>query len=789
MINPHAQRVGEIVGGKYRLVRYIAAGGMGAVYQALHTVVGRRFAIKLLHPELALQRESLARFQREAQAAGAIESEHVTAALDFGIAEDGSPFIVMEYLAGESLRALIDRETSQKPLPLARAVDIVLQACQGVAAAHRAGIVHRDLNPQNLFICRREDGTDLVKVLDFGIAKLETLQSAETRTGTVLGTPAYLSPEQARGEKSVDHRTDIYGLGAVLYELLSGQKPHPGDSHNAILHHICTQPALPLDTKPLGLPPDLVATVQQALASDPSKRQDSADTLAHAIAVYAKREVWPAPRDDEAVPTAASGPSLKNAGAPAKATAGPRRGRVIGIAAVLALTVLAALFVAYRAMRTSPLGPVIRPLASDTHFFVPPANPGAIQQIAALVKSGGAREAAAITAMEAIPQAVWFSKGTPEEVQSAVSNVVVRAVHDHSLPVLVSSNRPYRDCAGLSAGGAKDAAAYQAWIEGFARGIGNEHAVVILEPDSTGFLPYNTSLDGTLDWCKPTVTDARGKTVPAPGATAAEAYAQIEGAVESLRKLAPNTLVYLDGAHPSWLFVGEVAYRLYRSGVLDTQGFAVNVSNFRLTKQSIQYGTWISQCIDYATRLAKDAGKPEAFRRCASQPMGESANDESAWSNTEKWYAENVGRSSGGARPALLHFVIDTGRNGRGPLDVARYAVAPFNQPPSVIRGLAAGAWCNPPGVGLGLRPTADTGVPLLDAYLWIKTVGESDGSCDIAGGTRAWDYAKYNAWGIGGEGQIHFDPLWGMVIPAAGTWFPEQALELAQKAEPAFLP
>ena len=788
----HAQRVGEIVGGKYRLVRYLAAGGMGAVYEALHTVVGRRFAVKLLHPELAVQRESLARFQREAQAAGAIESEHVAAALDFGIAEDGSPFIVMEYLAGESLRALIDRGRSKGPfpMPLARAADIVLQACQGVAAAHRAGIIHRDLNPQNLFICRREDGTDLVKVLDFGIAKLETLQGAETRTGTVLGTPAYLSPEQARGEKSVDHRTDIYGLGAILYELLSGQKPHPGDSHNAILHHICTQPALPLDTEPLGLPPALVASVQQTLSSDPGKRQNSADALAQEIAAFAKREVWPAPRsDDEVAPIAVFSPSRIGADTAASVEAGSRRRRKVGLAVVLTLAVSAALVVGYRATRTSPLGPVVRPLAPDTRFFVPPADPGAIQQIAALVKSGGAREAAAITAMEAIPQAVWFSKGTSEEVQGAVSNIIVRAVHDHSLPVLVAYNRPYRDCAGFSAGGAKDTAAYQAWIEGFARGIGNEHAIVILEPDSTGILPYNTSLDGTLDWCKPTVTDARGKTVPAPGATAAEVYAQISRAVDSLRKLAPNTRIYLDAAHASWLAVGEVAYRLYRGSVLDTQGFAVNVSNFRTTSQSIRYGTWISRCIDYATRLAKDAGKPEAFHRCASQPMGDGANDEGAWDATGKWYAENAVHDAGTARLALLHFVIDTGRNGQGPLDVARYAEAPYHQPLSVIRGLADGAWCNPPGVGLGLRPTADTGVPLLDAYLWIKTVGESDGSCDIAGGARAWDYAKYNPWGIGGEGQMHFDPLWGMVIPAAGTWFPEQALELAQKAVPSLLP
>jgi endoglucanase len=784
---PRAQRVGEIVGGKYRLLRYLAAGGMGAVYEAVHTVVGRRFAIKLLHPELAVERDSLARFQREAQAAGAIENENVAAALDFGIAEDGSPFIVMEYLAGESLRATID---STGHVPLGRAADIVMQACRGVAAAHRAGIVHRDLNPQNLFLCHREDGTDLVKVLDFGIAKLEAPQSAETRTGTVLGTPAYLSPEQARGEKTVDHRTDIYGLGAILYELISGQKPHPGDSHNAILHHICTQPALPLDTKLLALPSPLVASVEKALSSDPSDRQDSAEALGQELAAFAKREVWPAPRGQGIEPSlavVASTPAGKEGAASAKEGKGRRRAVVL--AAVLTVAVVAALVAAIRATRTSPVFPVAKPLALDTRFFVPPPNPAAIQQIGAFVKSNAAREAAMITAMAAIPQAVWFAKGTPEEVQSAVGNPIVRAVHDRSLPVLVAYNRPYRDCAGFSAGGAKDSATYQAWIEGLARGIGNEHALLILEPDGLGILPYNTSLDGTSDWCKPTVTDARGNTVPAPGATADEIYAESNRAVATFHKLAPNALVYLDGAHAGWLPVGEAAYRLYRGGVLETQGFAVNVSNYRLTWQSIRYGTWISRCIDYATRLAQDAGKPEAFRRCVSQPMDDKANDKSAWEVTDKWYADNAPGGVASSSPALPHFVIDTGRNGQGPLDVARYAEAPYHQPAEVIRGLVAGAWCNPPGMGLGLRPTADTGVPLLDAYLWIKTAGESDGSCDIAGNARAWDFAKYNPWGISGEGQMRFDPLWGMVLPAAGMWFPEQALELAQKAVPPLVP
>jgi serine/threonine-protein kinase len=294
-------RVDEVVGGKYRIVRFLASGGMGSVYEAHHTVVHRRFAVKFLHHDLALRRELLARFQREAEAAGALESEHVAAAVDFGIAADGAPYIVFEYLGGESLEHLLEREGR---LPIERATHLVQQACRGIQAAHAAGIVHRDLKPHNLFVSRREDGADLLKVLDFGVAKLEFLEKSDaaTRTGTVLGTPSYMSPEQARGEKNVDHLSDVYALGAILYELLSGKKPHPGDSHNAILHHIATQPALPLARAQQGLPDLLAAIVDAALAHDPVARPESAEALAVALAPWARAEVWPAGAPETSAP-------------------------------------------------------------------------------------------------------------------------------------------------------------------------------------------------------------------------------------------------------------------------------------------------------------------------------------------------------------------------------------------------------------------------------------------------------------------------------------------------------
>jgi endoglucanase len=782
---PQARREGELVGGKYRLVRYLAAGGMGSVYEAQHTVVRRRFAIKLLRPELAAQRDSLSRFQREAEVAGTLENENVAAAIDFGIAEDGSPYIVMEYLAGESLRSLIDRGAK---IPVSRACDIVMQACRGVGAAHKAGIIHRDINPQNLFLCRRDDGTDLVKVLDFGIAKLAAAESAETQTGAILGTPAYLSPEQARGERAIDHRTDVYGLGAVLYELLVDRKPHPGDSHNAILHHICTQPALPIDAAVVNLPRELAAVTTRVLASAPADRFASAEDFAQALSPYAKREVWPSTGEGE-VPVTRTRP-ISTAEPPAP-TRRPRirHGELVALLALVGAVILAA-GVFHRKDGKLPPRVVQRPFPADARFFVPPPNPGAVQQIAGLVKANASREAAAVTALAAVPQTVWFSKGTPEEVRGAVSNTVARATNDHSIPILAAFNRPYRDCAGFSLGGAKDTVAYEAWIDGFVAGIGNERAVVILEPDSIGFLPNNTSLDGTRDECKPTVTDDKGNTVMAPGATPEEYYAQFRYAVDHLRKAAPNALVYLDGAHANWLTVGETAYRLWKSGVLDAQGFAANVSNFRTTEHSVAYGTWISKCIYYATLLDSAKGTAAAFRRCANQPMRNEADNAAAWAETAAWYKEHVDAVTGGREAsALPHFVIDTSRNGRGPLPIERYGKPPYNQPFSVLAGLSSGAWCNPPELGVGARPTTETGVPLVDAYVWIKTVGESDGSCDIAGGVRAWDYSQYNPWGLVGDGQRHFDPLWGMVNPTAGSWFPELALSLALNANPPLVP
>jgi eukaryotic-like serine/threonine-protein kinase len=286
------ERLGRTVGGKYRIVKLLGAGGMGVVYEALHVIVKRRFAVKFLRADLALRRDVLQRFQREAEAAGALENEHIAAAVDFGIAADGAPYIVMEYLAGVDLSQLL---AATGPLPVERATDLVLQACRGIQEAHKAGVIHRDLKPENLFVCRRSDGSDLVKIVDFGIAKLQASDAgnAVTRTGGMLGTPSYMSPEQARGDANIDPRSDVYSLGVILYQLLSGQMPHPGASYNAVIYHISTQNALPLVREGHEFAQGLVDLINRALSLRPEERLASAEALADELARFGRRVVWP----------------------------------------------------------------------------------------------------------------------------------------------------------------------------------------------------------------------------------------------------------------------------------------------------------------------------------------------------------------------------------------------------------------------------------------------------------------------------------------------------------------
>ena len=376
-------RVGRTAGGKYKLVRLLGAGGMGEVYEAQHASIGRRFAIKFLHPLLASNNEVVARFQREAQAAGGLENENIAAVMDIGTADDGAPYLVMEYLDGEDLAHLLVRGG---PLPVPRAAYIIIQACRGLAAAHVRGIVHRDLKPENLFICKRNDGSDLVKVLDFGIAKLHTgpVGTGLTQTGTTMGTPFYMSLEQARGAKEVDHRTDIYALGVILYEILSGTKPHPGESYNEILYHVISKEPAPLDGTRPGLPPGLSAVVHRAMAREVEDRYASAADLTAALIPFAGRAVTPlrsqvgmAAALGETMNSPVSLPAIAVARVPSQIPVpAPKRGRsravVWGALAVVAA--LLGTLILWRVLRHEP-APAPAPVPVPTPAPVPPPVP------------------------------------------------------------------------------------------------------------------------------------------------------------------------------------------------------------------------------------------------------------------------------------------------------------------------------------------------------------------------------------------------------------------------------
>jgi serine/threonine protein kinase len=277
-----------LVAGKYRLTRVLGRGGMGAVWEGMHATLGTRVAVKFIDPEYADSPEARNRFENEARAAASLRSKHVVEMYDHGLSEDGSPFIVMEYLEGEPLDRRLDRVSRLSPEETAR---ILHQACRAVARAHATGIVHRDLKPENLFLVWDDDEqADFVKVLDFGIAKFtdrrSTTASSATRTGSVLGTPFYMSPEQARGLRSVDQRTDIWSLGVIAYRCLVGQLPFDGEAIGDLLVRLCTEPIpIPSQIAP-DVPPGFDAVIEKALERDLTRRyqtvQEFADDLSRA---------------------------------------------------------------------------------------------------------------------------------------------------------------------------------------------------------------------------------------------------------------------------------------------------------------------------------------------------------------------------------------------------------------------------------------------------------------------------------------------------------------------------
>jgi endoglucanase len=444
------------------------------------------------------------------------------------------------------------------------------------------------------------------------------------------------------------------------------------------------------------------------------------------------------------------------------------RSRIAGLALVVpAILVVAAAAPSFARPTDGSGSQAVEP---GTRFYVPKPNHGALDQIAELTSAGQNADADLIETMIETPSAVWFTRGSPKSVQQDVKATVSRAEAKGTVPVLVAYNIPFRDCSQFSAGGATSVAEYNAWINAFAAGIGDGEAIVILEPDGLGIIPWYDPYgpaDGStaVEWCQPAEAS--------PATAASDRFAMLNAAVDQLNEQ-PNVSVYLDGTHSSWLGVGDAAQRLVRAGVQRAAGFYLNVSNYQHTANLLQYGRWISSCIAYATAVNPGdyVGCPNQYWNGGPLPAkiaqllgewtGVALRGSEVWSDDSNVPELNTSginlryANMLGATAPTTHFVIDTSRNGRGPW------VPPVDHPAGDAQD-----WCNPPDRGTGIVPTANTGVPLLDAYLWVKIPGESDGQC--------------NRWAAPGSP----DPVRGVMDPPAGEWFADMALELARNATP----
>ncbi|MCB5168792.1 glycoside hydrolase family 6 protein [Streptomyces bambusae] len=364
--------------------------------------------------------------------------------------------------------------------------------------------------------------------------------------------------------------------------------------------------------------------------------------------------------------------------------------------------------------------------APELPLYAPPANPEAHAQARRLRAAGRGREADALTAMAATPHAVWLGDQSPAQAEAEARATTMDAARRQSLPVLVLYNVPGRDCSQYSAGGATGTAAYRDWIDAVARGIDDHRAIVVLEPDSLALLPRE---------CPP---GAAGGDELARTRTAAR-YTEIDYAVRVLESK-PATDVYLDTGHATWHTVNNIVPRLRQAGIAHATGFAVNVSNYNTDAANVWFAYLVSVCLAHTEAGGSSADCPDQWR-----PHPEA----------QAWIDSRAARALDPAR--MKHFITDTSRNGLGPWQAP---AGRYRDPQD---------WCNPPGRGLGARPSTRTGYVLHDARLWIKTPGESDGAC--LRGTRG-----------------PLDPERGVQSPKAGDWFPEQALELVRLANPAIM-
>jgi serine/threonine-protein kinase len=369
---------GTVLLGRYRLESELGVGGCSIVLRAQDQVLGQPVAFKIVRSDLAYTRDIEARLLREARAITQLTSDHVVRIFDVGKLETGAPFIAMELMHGTDLAAMLERDGSLAP---AIAVDYVLQACDGLAEAHARGIVHRDVKPSNLFVVERPDGSELVKVLDFGIAK-STVADGDmslTQTVSVLGTPAYMAPEQMRSARSADARSDVWAIGVVLYELVEGRLPYTGSSFADLVIAASMQPV-----PPLVRAPQLTTIIERCLAKSPDERYASMAELAVDLARFASRPtgLQCAARASRMLGIASPSASAVLAVAPLPSRRRYARPLAIAGAAFAAISIATALIGMRRdrppppaVERRLPAAPVAPPAAAEVLPTAPPTPP------------------------------------------------------------------------------------------------------------------------------------------------------------------------------------------------------------------------------------------------------------------------------------------------------------------------------------------------------------------------------------------------------------------------------
>jgi len=295
-LSPVHKLSSTVIEGKLRIEKLIGEGGMGVIYESVHLEIGRRFAVKFLNPALGQSKDAYNRFRREAKAAAIVSHKNIVDVVDVGLTADGLPFIVMQYLEGEDLQK---RVAGTGSLAIREAAGIIAQALEGLEAVHSAGIIHRDLKPENIFLARQSGGSEIVKILDFGVSKLtasKDLSMETTSSGQLLGTPYYTSPEQAEGKSAVDHRVDLYSAGVIFYEMITGRLPFSNTAYGKLLLEIASIPVPDPRLFIPDLPDDIRAFVLKSMAKSPLERfQSASEMLAALRALELKDCCRPAP--------------------------------------------------------------------------------------------------------------------------------------------------------------------------------------------------------------------------------------------------------------------------------------------------------------------------------------------------------------------------------------------------------------------------------------------------------------------------------------------------------------